>query len=192
MRTRPWTALRHVAFASFVCLLAGIILVAPGCRKRSTPSVEGLPTGTFDRLTEDDISRIVAVGPAMRKLVWNSGMQPEHVKMTDGVPQYLTKMIDWMHDVPGVDSVLATAGLTWPTYRVILYRVFITAISLGAPEALRNAEGIMGTLSVGERKNLRRQIAQTKRIVEHVPQENKDTFTRHRRELAECVPGSSE
>jgi hypothetical protein len=192
MRAHSLSATSRFALSSLLCLLACLVLTAPGCRKKAAPDLEGLPQGSFDRLTEDNISRVVAVAPAMRKLALNSDARPGNIKMTDGIPEYLSKMVDWLHDVPGSDSVLAAAGLTWPAYRVILYRVYVTALSIGAPRVTRVAEGHMAELNVGERKNLRRQIAQTKRIIEHVPKDNRDIFTRHQRELFASLPGSGE
>jgi hypothetical protein len=186
------SALRRLAAPGALWFLAAVILAAPTCRKHSAADVEGVPAGAFDRLTEDDVGRFVAVGPALHNLLLGSRAQPEHVKLTDGVPEFLAKNIDWLRDVPGIDSVLATAGLTWSQYRILLYRVTITALAIGAPEATREAERRMETFSVGVRKNMRKQIAQTKRIVEHVPNGNADVFTRHERELSASLPGSGE
>ena len=189
---RSRSELRRLAAPGALWFLAAVILAAPACQKHSTVDLEGLPQGTFDRLTEDEVLRFVALGPAMRRLAWESRAQPERVKLTDGVPEVLAKNIDWLRDVPGMDSVLATEGLTWSQYRVLLYRVMVTALAIGAPEVTRDAERRMATFSVGERKNLRKQIAQTRRIVEHVPKDNQDVFTRHQRELSASMPGSGE
>ena len=192
MHTPPPAALRYFALSSILCLLAVIVLVEPGCRKRPVPDLEGLPPGTFDRLTEDDASRFIALGPAMRRLGRDSHAGPERVKLTDGVPQFLAKHIEWIHTLPGCDSVLAAAGLTWPEYRILIYRIFIAAISVGAPEVIREAGQNLDAMDPGVRKNMLKQMAQTRRIVERVPKESQGVFSRHARELAGSLPGTDE
>jgi hypothetical protein len=170
----------------YYAVLAAAVLLAigTGCRNQeSAKTVEGVPGLAFERLTEDDVVRFCQALPSVVAYLEDETPSREPVKPTAGMAAVYTRNVEWVKDVPGVDSMLSANGLDWPFLRAMLWRLQMIAIVVGLEDVETQARSSMLQAPADMRKLMKQRLKEMKTIAEHVPKENVEVFQRHYREI---------
>jgi hypothetical protein len=169
-------------FRLLPALLASAVMVL--CAKSSGDKPFSLfPKEAYAPLTEDDIMLLLKHWPVLESLSERTGYHGPVISLEDNSAQVHSKMIDSLQAMPGLVETLAGRGVEWSVFRGAMYRTVATVLLIGQASSTPELKQAMRYTRPGERKVLKRRIAESDAIVSHVPSDNRDVFERHHREL---------
>lgn len=140
---------------------------------QTTEQIAQMPDEALQKLTEEELTKFVAAIPvasAALKAANYTAVQPSE---DDQVAVALTKMVDGMKDVAGLNDALVGAGTNWDEFRGTMLRVMAASAALSADMAGEMAAQFASD-TTAEAKEMVKKIDALKAACANVPAENKE------------------
>ncbi len=106
--------------------LAFLLVAALGipAHAGSSPAA-GFPDEAFEELTEEELLRFLAVFPGVQEAMEQAEYEPELDRAMSAADALagIVRGAEGIGDVPGVDSILASASLEWADFRVTMLKL---------------------------------------------------------------------
>jgi hypothetical protein len=135
-------------------------------------------------LTEDDIALLVRAAPALSRLAHHSERGRSDVTIRDATVGAITKNIEWVRDVPGINTLWEKLGTDWPTFRGAAYRMWMASCVVAARYMAPGLDSILRYERRGMAKAHREKVNQALSIGRRLPSGNTEIVIRHMRDLA--------
>jgi hypothetical protein len=169
--------LRTAAVLSIaLVLVAGVYCggqKADQTKTETTEQIAPMPDEALQKLTEEELAKFVAAIPAASAALKAANYTAVQPSEDDQVAVALSKMVDGMKDVAGLNDALVKAGTSWDEFRGTMLRVMAASAALSADMAGEMAAQFAAD-TTAEAKEMVKKIDALKAACANVPAENKE------------------
>jgi len=170
-----------VALALFAGVYCGGKKAEP--QAQTEAQVTPLPAEALQALTDDEIVKFVKAVPAAAAALKAANYVAPQPAEDEQVAVVLTKMVDGMKDVAGLNDALVGAGTNWDEFRGTMMRVMAASAAMSADMAGEMSAAYAADTSA-EAKEMVKKIDALKTACANVPAENKQMVQKHGEELS--------
>jgi hypothetical protein len=172
---------RLLLVVSAVALVAGFV----GCP--STPAekkaeVAKLPDVANQPLTEEEIVTLVKAAPAVGAALKAANFAPTEPKEDDQIAVIVTRFVDEMKPVAGVEAALTAAGTNWDAFRGTMLKIAAAQAKMSSKMVSAFAEEMRKDTTAEAKKGVA-QIDALVAAVANVPDANVEMVMKHQKDL---------
>lgn len=143
----------------------------PATPPTETADMGAMPAVAFEKLTEPEMQKFVAVLPGVAAALKAAGYAPEE-KEGEEVSDALARVVGGMGTVAGVEDALKKGGTSWAEFSPTMHKVMVASAAIGLDMAVAMAEGMADDTEEG--KQMKAELDKAKVFCGKVPKENKD------------------